>query len=52
MVGLAFDAVVKGGSQESQMWETVEYYAIGGGLGLLLGILLHEMGIRGRSRVF
>ena len=38
--GVFLDATIKGGTVESQMWETVAYIGVGAVLGLLVGIVV------------
>ena len=46
MIGLTLDPVVKGGTLESQIRETVWYYSVGSGLGLFVGLLMHALGVK------
>ncbi len=43
IVGLVFDPLVRGGSHEERVWETVWYYGVGAGIGLLLGLVIKHI---------
>ena len=41
--GLMSDPLVKGGTHESMLWETVKHLACGTGIGLLIGLVLDSI---------